>query len=449
MKLEQLNLANFRGFEQIELRFEPDVNVIAGVNGVGKSGLLVTLANLFSRALPEFTPSTARPIPFVAEDIQEGKDQLEVSAIFSVEDLVCHMGVVRQQRFEETGDLWNSFWRKTASAQSGPARPFSELLTDRVLTGYIDAGKLESQQRLAELQEQLSQPLVIYFSPKRQLPTTKPRALPPLESLTITSAYGQALFGDRTVDVREFMHWFRVVEAGILGSVGQGERVLGQLRKVVSSFMPEFSDLRIEDSPSLRFVVEKNGLPLALNQLSDGERGLLAMIFDITRRLSIANPGLEDPIAQGRAIVLIDEIDLHLHPQWQREVLRRLKETFKACQFIVTTHSPQVLGETESRCVRFLRREKGRVIAWTPPRALGLDSSRVLEELMRVKARNAQIDAELHKLFKHIDAEALDKAEALIAKLKKKLGENDPDLNRARALIAFLEGGDEGDQEGA
>ncbi len=447
MKLEQLNLVNFRGFEQIELKFEPDVNVIAGVNGVGKSGLLVTLANLFSRALPEFTASTAKPIPFTAEDIQEGKDQLEVSAIFSVDDLACHMGVVRQRRFEEAGDLWNSFWRKTTSAQSAPARPFRELLSDRVLTGHIDAGKLESQQRLAELLGRSSQPLVIYFSSKRQLPG-RPRSLPEPRPFELANAYGFSL-QDREVELREFMHWFRVVEAGMLGSSARGERILDELRRVVSTFMPEFSDLRIEDTPSLRFVVEKNGLPLALNQLSDGERGLLAMIFDITRRLSIANPGLEDPIAQGQAIVLIDEIDLHLHPQWQREVLRRLKETFKACQFIVTTHSPQVLGETESRCVRFLRREKGRVIAWTPPRALGLDSSRVLEELMRVKARNAQIDAELHKLFKHIDAEALDKAEALITKLKMKLGENDPDLNRARALIAFLEGGDEGDQKGA
>ena len=76
MKLHHLNLANFRGFEQIELSFEPGETLIAGVNGVGKSGILQALAVLFSRALPEFTPCIAKPLSFSDEDIQHGKPSL-------------------------------------------------------------------------------------------------------------------------------------------------------------------------------------------------------------------------------------------------------------------------------------------------------------------------------------------------------------------------------------
>ena len=112
MIIHQLNLANFRGFEQIELQFEPDVNVIAGVNGVGKSGILQALAALFSRALLEFTPSTARPLSFTNEDIYYGKPLLEASAIFIVADQQCHMGTQRLRDDGDSGDQWNSFWQK-------------------------------------------------------------------------------------------------------------------------------------------------------------------------------------------------------------------------------------------------------------------------------------------------------------------------------------------------
>jgi predicted ATP-binding protein involved in virulence len=77
--------------------------------------------------------------------------------------------------------------------------------------------------------------------------------------------------------------------------------------------------------------------------LSDGEKCLLAMVGDLARRLAIANPDYPDAL-QGEAIVLIDEIELHLHPSWQRNIIPALKRTFPKCQFIITTHSPQVLS---------------------------------------------------------------------------------------------------------
>ena len=204
--------------------------------------------------------------------------------------------------------------------------------------------------------------------------------------------------------LREFMHWFHAQEV----LVGEGDdrrrQTLDRLREVVSTFLPDFANLRIETDP-LRMLVDKAGVPLMLNQLSDGERGMLAILFDITRRLAIANPESDDPVTDGTAIVLIDEIELHLHPMWQRQVLRRFTETFVNCQFVVTTHSPLLLGEVEGKSIRFLYHDNGKVFSWTPEYALGLDANRVLEDYMGVKARDPKTAERITEMFRTIDAE--------------------------------------------
>lgn len=459
MIVEQLNLANFRGFEQIDLKFENDVTVIAGVNGVGKSGILQALTKAFSRVLSEMTKSKVKAIPFTDDDILHGKTFLDITAVFSTGNYTWNTTVHRNKRLDE--EKRQSLLAELALIRHGMDNPENYdgyKAKERML---LDMLKEESDFYQTSLAKTLmpketevsktpksekailtvSLPLVIYFSPKRQLPS-RPRAIPEPRPFEPETAFNTAL-EDREVELREFMHWFRSVEY-FAKQEGNDKRshVLSSLRKIITDFIPEFSNLRIEEKPVLRLLVDKNGVPLELFKLSDGERGLLAIIFDITRRLAIANPELEYPISKGKAIVLIDEIELHLHPQWQREVLRRFTETFKSCQFIVTTHSPQIIGEVESRCLRFLlREEEEKIISWTPQRSLGLDSSRVLEELMDVKSRNEKIDRDLHELFRIIDDEDFPTAKQRIDELQRVLGDNDPELTRARSLIAFLEEG--------
>jgi predicted ATP-binding protein involved in virulence len=82
------------------------------------------------------------------------------------------------------------------------------------------------------------------------------------------------------------------------------------------------------------------------NQLSQGEKSLI-LVGDIARRLAMMNPKLDNPLL-GKGIILIDEIDMHLHPQWQRSIIQRLQTTFPNCQFILTTHSPLVISDTQN-----------------------------------------------------------------------------------------------------
>ena len=114
--------------------------------------------------------------------------------------------------------------------------------------------------------------------------------------------------------------------------------------------LPEVSNPRIELNP-LRFVVSQKSEEgrvekLSLNQLSGGYRIVLALAADLARRMAQGNPHMDDPL-QSKAIVLIDEIELHLHPAWQQRILSDLMRTFPNAQFIVSTHSPQVLTTVE------------------------------------------------------------------------------------------------------
>lgn len=399
MKLEAFSLAHCGGFEQIDIAFEPDVTLIAGVNGVGKSTLLRALGVILTRTQRRIGVTRNRPSSLRSDDIFIGSEVARLSALMDF-----------------NGRKVRADFSQRSNAQA---------------TKKFDLFGAVPEQTTNEC-------LAVYFSPKRQLPG-QPRSLPEAKPFDPSIAYDRAL-QDREVELREFMHWFRTQER--LGAANEPRRlrVLDALRTVVSDLVPEFSNLRIQERSRLGFVVDKRGQPFYLHQLSDGERGLLALVFDLTRRLAIANPDSDNPIADGVALVLIDEIELHLHPKWQRDVLQRLRDIFKACQFVVTTHSPLVLGEVPARCVRFLEFVNGKVGATVPTEAYGMDANRILQEFMGAPVRNRRVEDELKTLFELIDQELFEDARAAIVELESKLGEDEPELTRASSLIRFLEG---------
>ena len=430
MKLESLSLANCGGFEQLDISFEPDVTLIAGVNGVGKSTVLRSLAVLLSRALPEFTPSRSTPLFFTDDDIHCDKPSLQVSAHIQLDGQAINAGVQRLRTSDEKGDHF-ILLRQANDASS--SADFAQVLSSRTLTGDLEGGIKESRSALTILKSATNPPLAVYFTPKRQLPG-QPRSLPEPKPFELSMAFSRALH-DREVELREFMYWFRTQEK--LGGANEPRRfkVLDALREVVTSLVPEFSNLRIQEHPRLGFVVDKRGQPFFLHQLSDGERGLLALVFDLTRRLAIANPDSDDPIAEGVALVMIDEIELHLHPKWQRDVMIRLPTIFNGCQFVITTHSPQILGEVPARCVRLLIPKEGRVVVETPAMSYGVDSNWILKVLMGADEMNQDVGRELEDISRLIQARELAAAKAKVTALRNSVG----NIAATQKLASLLE----------
>ena len=435
MRLNELNLANFKGFEQLDLDFEKDITVLAGMNGIGKSSILSAICVILSRALPEFTPSRAKPRYFEDDDIYLDKTALEVFLSLSVADQPLDVGIQRVRSIENESDRFILLRPVEGEINR---EDLKQVLQSRTLTGNLKEGEQETRKILSDLKKTKNQPIAIYFSPRRLLPG-KPRTMPEQKPFNVVQAYSFAL-DEQEVELRYFLHWFNT-QAKLGNQQKAQKNVLNTLQSVVTAFIPEFTNLRLEENPRLAFVIEKNGKPFQLHQLSDGERGLLAIVFDLTRRLAIANPESTDPIKEGCAVVMVDEVELHLHPTWQRRVLERLTATFKNCQFIVTTHSPLVLGEVQARCVRFLEREEDtdKVISTIPSEAYGLDANQMLSRMGALE-RNKEVIRNLRQLYRLIDDEDFDEARKAMTPLIEKLGESDPEITRARSLIKFLEG---------
>jgi predicted ATP-binding protein involved in virulence len=146
---------------------------------------------------------------------------------------------------------------------------------------------------------------------------------------------------------------------------------------------------------------------------------------------------LPNVLAQTPGVVLIDELDVHLHPNWQRRISTDLKRTFPSIQFVCTSHSPQVIGELSPSEIRLLVEGEDQVII--PRRSFGVDSSRVLEEVMDAETRNTTVKDLLSALFEAIDREEFSTARNLLSQVEDKLGPDDPEVTRARSLMSFLE----------
>ena len=469
MKLKSLGLTNFRGFNRLDIDFDDRMTVIAGVNGVGKSTILQAIAIAYSHTLPEFTVSREKPLPILNTDIQQGKSSCIIemeSGSLSAASLITFLSKESLDRDEKLSlEHKQSLMKKDLSLLEKGSPDYKNLKNeitwiDKRLEGsfekrlnWLFTDTHESEARLKRfLKSSPNQPLVIYYSTNRLLSRLPPKlqgALPFKQA----AAYAKSLT-QLEVSLNEFAKWHRAMGATrvIRRDSEHGAKILKLLQEAISGLIPQIKEFWFHEENPPRYSVMKDatideqvnggktGKQLFLEQLSDGERGLIALVFDLTRRLSLANPDSDNPIVEGVALVMIDEIELHLHPKWQRDVLQRLSDIFKSCQFVVTTHSPLVLGEVPARCVRFLEFVDSKVCVTVPTEAYGMDANRILQEFMGAPVRNRQVDGELKTLFELIDQERFDDARTAIVQLETKLGQDEPELTRASSLIRFLEG---------
>ena len=213
---------------------------------------------------------------------------------------------------------------------------------------------------------------------------------------------------------------------------------LDAVRAAIESMIPGVTNPRIKVRP-LRFVVsvkreDGNTEELSIDQLSGGYRITLALAADLARRMVQGNPHLDDPL-KSEAIVLIDEIELHLHPSWQQQVLSDLTRTFPNTQFVVSTHSPQVLTTVKPENIVELRRENCGITAkLTSAPTYGAEAGDVLATVMGVDERPLG-NRFAKTLAKYRDLVAEGQGEtSKAAKLRRKLDKlspRDPALDRA------------------
>jgi len=187
--------------------------------------------------------------------------------------------------------------------------------------------------------------------------------------------------------------------------------------------------IRRQGRPTM--IVEKDGEELDVNQLSQGEKSLLALVGDIARRLALLNPSLDNPL-EGEGVVMIDEVDLHLHPKWQHDLIDKLVKTFPNVQFILTTHSPHVISDRNDILLYSL--DDGELIEM--PNVYGEDVNTVLTKIFDVDIRDSKVEKKFTIIRRAISNHEYSVAESNIEQLAEKLPPDHLELLKCRLLLA-------------
>lgn len=454
MKLKKLTLANFRGFDQIDFDFEEDLTVIAGVNGVGKSGVLKALASLLSHALPKFCACLEKPQSLVGTDVQLTKAALSISCSVDLHTAILSASILRSAPigFDEAkalGDKRDELRKnfRYTSKKSKEALEIEDQIKlieqrladpkDLATVAVVPIDNINVDEYTLQTAAAKAQPIAVLYTTSRLLSLIGPR-LPPASDVYLSSAYSNAL-SQSDVSLYEFASWFRAVSEGAIQMPSLSGTLLQLVELTLNKLLPEMSELQLHTEGQPQFSLKKGDKRLYLWQLSDGEQGLVALALDLLRRLAIANPFAENPVETGSAIVLIDEIELHLHPSWQRRVLRSLLAIFKGCQFVISTHSPQVVGQVRPEKLRLLHHDvDGKVTRSSASQSFGMDSSWILQHIMGVPARDYETEQRLSAVYSAIDSEQLQNARELANALRADIGDF-PDLQEAIALLDRFE----------
>jgi len=390
-----------RVFEQAEFDFQPGMNLLAGINGAGKSTVLDVLRIMLSYNLPKLTASRSKPISFEKSDITVGSGALTAQLYFDV----------KGTSFEHLMHL-----------------PREEYIPDKKKEGQVRGQTIEQVERNElkpdgkdipkKIRDHNAQSLAIFFSTRRSYPVDRK---PTSQSIagTFAAPFADALT-HRELNIREFAEWWFVQKAFSeeTGDEKDTHR-LTAFENAVCNFLENCRNLRAVNEPKISLLIDKNGTTLDIRQLSDGERGMLALVLDIARRLAMTNPVLEEPLKDGKAVVLIDELDLHLHPRWQRTVVERLTRTFPNCQFIATTHSPQIVGEVPPEQIILI--DKGKITR--PNQSLGMDANWILRFLMGSSERDEETRQNLKEIEDLIETEQYEKATHKIKQLRSEIGD--------------------------
>ena len=415
MIVTRLKLANLRAVEAAEFRFEPGMNLVVGINGVGKTTVLDALGVCLSAVVKRANGLPTRTEAFSLDDIRIGAEALTVD---------CQVRI---------GERMHSYLVHKPREASAPQGRKAGVPRQQVHDTPTKAEFVDEAPAPVSRGEPSGRPLAVLFSTNRAVPSDRV----PAKSVAaggIAGAFGDA-FANRELRLGEFSAWLRVQEA-LADEHAASARVLAACSTAVERFLPGYRNLRQAGDNRPQLWIDRDSTPIPVRQLSDGERGILCLVLDLTRRLAQANPEMVEPALEAEAVVLVDEIDLHLHPRWQRQIVHNLTATFPRCQFVATTHSPQVIGEVPHQRIQIIAH--GRV--YSPSHSFGVDSSRVLEEIMEAHPRAKDVHQLLTEISQAIGGQQFKRGRELLGKLVGQLGEADPEVTRLRTLLDFVEG---------
>lgn len=431
MIIRKLTIKNFRCFENLECTLNDKLTVFVGKNGAGKSSILDALAIAVSTFLCGIDGGQSR-------NIQKADSHYRFYQYGDITDPQHQFPVEIQCEGVCDGECIP--WKRSLNSSSGN-------------TTIKDAKQLvkiaeRMQNSLMIGKEGVILPILSYYGTGRLYAQKKEKKnTANLQMFNRQVGYLDCM--DAASNEKLMLNWFQKMtlkelkeqqKYGLTHSVIQLRIVEQAVCHCFEKFSNNIKSHILFDLDTHQLIIEyidPDGLAckLALNELSDGYKNTLSMIADIAYRMAVLNPQFEKDVLQKTpGIILIDEIDLHLHPEWQQKILNELTSLFPNVQFFVSSHAPAVINSVKDDNVQIL--ENGKI--YSPAvKTYGRDVNSILREIMGVEERPAAIQKLLAEFYHCIDMKELGEAENLLKKLTQILGDTDSELSGANITLDF------------
>lgn len=461
MKIDKVIIKNFRCFKQLEVTFHPQMTVLIAPNGAGKTTILDAVRIAMWPFVKGFDlgSQTGKAATIQIDDVRLRRfDQNMEPALPS------EIEAFSNQKDDILPASWLQFREKVTPKTGTKGDKLTTVLTNIAKKYQSVIYKSSKVTKESLTQENTNLPLIVYLGTGRlwyQGRYSSETQDKKLDNSVHSRFWGYQNCLTATSSYKQFLTWYSWVyrshrelqitqlESQLTPQDEVAQKNFSAAIKVVQTSINKLTqkltgwhDLQYRASMGQQLVMlhpEQGYIPLSL--LSDGLRNMVAMISDIAFRCIKLNPHLGEKAAiETSGIVLIDEVDMFLHPTWQQTVLSSLMEAFPNIQFIVTTHSPQVISTVHSDCIRVIGEDhQGEAIASKPlTNTYGNPSNQVLESVMHVDPQPPIKEKErLNKLTELIDQGEIhtELVQSLLNELTFLLGKSHPQLQRLQRSI--------------
>ncbi|AEE53914.1 AAA family ATPase [Haliscomenobacter hydrossis] len=425
--VDRIKLASFRGFQnEVEIHFEPDLTVFIAQNGGGKT----TVLDALYEHLQLLEKNTFQPGKYTS--ILTGKDVNVNTDTFSELNADFILDFMDYELLEEPVSIEENDEDQGGALLEYRGIPIHTSFYLNKVAGIDGISIIDSEQSLSQIRafnnlkrELCNFPVFKYYQP------------------------GERSGKNAKQDFKSITDWIERCQkmAYQAKEDSKFESRLKWLNEAISTILKdeeyEYSDFKVkytERGDILELTKQQRFSPdkytFSIDQLSSGERALIGIVADLAIELIEKNPNFsKNPIKEGFGVVLIDEVDVHLHPEWQLTVAQKLCAIFPNVQFVVTSHSPLVLSSLTTRQVRQITDYQ----IFGVDNVYGRDASYIIKVIMEVA--NGSLADEVKKIGDEIVQDRLSEAEqklkALITDINSKGedGENHPDVLRLSNLM--------------
>lgn len=415
LNIEKIEIKNFKGIEQLDINFSKRFNLIIGNNGFGKTSILDAIATVLGGFVSGIDGVYGR-------HINNNEVRIETKTLGDASYNVEYKVPVE---LTATADFRGHLYTWTRRKSSYKA---SRSTIEPRDIAYLSRELIKDSTSIM--------PVISYQGAGRMWTEGREHKTSKKNDLSRYGAYVGSLWPKS--NTKKFIKWCAKMEQI---SWSEDRRIMEYevVKDAVMTFMSEMNDSSVTkifySKKEEELVYEENGTRISINLLSSGYQALIWMAFDIAYRMAVLNPELRENITQETTgIILIDEIDVHLHPRWQWKIINALMKTFPKVQFIATTHSPIVLASSSE--TKVIRINENHQISYEKS-SYGIPIEDVLTAYQQTEKVPKEVKKNIELFSSHLSNKHITEAELALRELELLLGSNNPIVVSAEMELEF------------